>query len=270
MESEVDVSKMEIQQLQKEKDGKIILKIKKTSPEFVNMIRREVIESVPTMTIDTVEFKENSSAVYDEILAHRLGLVPLTTDLKSYNIPAKCKCEGEGCARCQLTLTLKAKGPCNVYASDLKSKDPKVKPVFPKTLITKLLKGQELQLMATAVLGQGKDHMKFAPGLPFYHSSHSFKQLKNIENSEEVRDNCPSGVFKAEKGKLVPVDEGTSHLWETCLPFVPEGSIEVQTDSSEVIFILESWGSLSPKEILVQACDGFQETLNEFEEAMKK
>jgi len=107
------------------------------------------------MAIEDVEVRKNSSSLYDEMIAHRLGLIPLTTDLKSYNLPSECKCEGKGCARCQLVLTLSAKGPGIVYSSSLKSKDPKVKPVFDNFPIVKLLKGQEIELEATATLGTG-------------------------------------------------------------------------------------------------------------------
>jgi len=119
--------KMKINTIQKEKDGKVIFKIDKVSNAFVNMIRREIVEDVPTMAIEEVEFRENDSVLYDEMLAHRIGMIPIATDLKSYIMPAKCKCDGEGCARCQLKMTLSVKGPCTVYAKDIISKDPKVK-----------------------------------------------------------------------------------------------------------------------------------------------
>ena len=174
-EKEEEESKME----QIKKEGKTVIKIKAT-PAFANMLRREIMENVPTMAIENIEFRENGSALYDEIIAHRLGLLPLSTDLKSYVLPSKCKCQGEGCARCQLKMTLTSKGPCTSYASEIKSKDPNVKPVYPKTPIVKLLKGQELELEATAVLGQGKDHSKFVPGIAFYHHAHEFKQTKKL------------------------------------------------------------------------------------------
>ena len=99
---------------------------RKVPVAYLNTIRRFMMEEVPVMAIEDVEFKKNSSVLYDEIIAHRLGLLPLSTDFKSYTLPEKCSCKGEGCARCQLKLTLKGKGPGTVYASDIKTKDPKV------------------------------------------------------------------------------------------------------------------------------------------------
>ncbi len=259
---------MEIKLIQKEKDGKVVFKILKTSAIFANMIRREIMENVPTMAIESVEIRSNNSALYDEIISHRLGLIPLTTDLKSYTLPSKCKCEGEGCARCQLKLTLKVKGPCTVYASDIQSKDPKVIPVFPKTPIVKIIKGQEVEFEATAVLGQGKDHIKFASGLAYYHMDYDFKQSKKLDNVDEIVKSCPAGVFKAEDGKLVPLDETKGFLWDTCLPFTGD-AVTITEKPEEIIFSLESWGQLSPKEILTQACDEFTEQLEEFETLFK-
>jgi len=256
---------MKINTIQKEKDGKCIFKIEKVSNAFVNMIRREIVEDVPTMAIEDVEFRDNDSILYDEMLAHRIGMVPISTDLKSYILPSKCKCDGEGCARCQLKMTLSVKGPCNVYAKDIISKDPKVKPVYPDMLIVKLDKGQKLEFEATATLGNGKDHVKFSPGLPYYHNTSEFKQTKDLENVEEVLSKCPKGVFKAQGKKLVPIDEAKSFLWNSCLSVVPKGSVEIKDKEDEVIFTLESWGQLKCKDVLVEACNQFNEKLETFE-----
>src|SRR3989338_7641852 len=128
------------------KNNKLAFMLKGANAAFANALRRAVLEEVPTMAIEDIEFRKNSSVLYDEIIAHRMGLIPLTTDLETYNLPSDCKCKGEGCASCQVKLTLDVEGPATVYASDLKSKDPKVKPVFPGMPINKLLKGQKLEL----------------------------------------------------------------------------------------------------------------------------
>ncbi len=255
---------MKLEQLGKIKDGKVSFKVS-MQPSFANMVRREILETVPTMAIEDVEIRENSSALYDEMLAHRLGLIPLSTDLKSYEVAPEDLDEDANALKYQLKLTLQAKGPCTVYASDIKSKDPKVKPVYPKMIIAKLLKGQEIELEATAILGRGKKHMKFAPGLAWYTHTYNFKQTKDLDNAEEVVKNCPVGVFKAQKGKLVPQDETKGFMWDTCLPLVPEGSVEITENPEELIFSFESWGQLGPVEVLETACDTFTETLNEFE-----
>jgi DNA-directed RNA polymerase subunit D len=139
-----------------------------------------MIAEVLTMAIEDVEIIKNSSAMYDETLAHRLGLLPLTTDLKSYRM--KKGAEDDGSAACETTLTLKAKGPCTVYASALKSKDPKIVPAHPDMPLCVLLKGQELEIIATAILGHGKEHMKWSPCLAWYGMNLQLLLIKKVNN----------------------------------------------------------------------------------------
>ncbi len=83
--------------------------LKGVTPAIANAIRRTIMAEETTMTIDDVMVVENTSYMYDEILAHRLGLMPLTTDLDSYVLPEECSCGADlGCSRCRTILTLEA------------------------------------------------------------------------------------------------------------------------------------------------------------------
>lgn len=249
------------------KTGAVTFLLKAATPAFANLLRRAMMESVPTMAIDTVEFKENSSVLYDEIIAHRLGLIPLSTDLKSYMLPSKCKCTGEGCNRCQLKLTLKAKGPCTVYASDIKSKDPKVKPVYGDMPIAKLLKGQELELEATATLGQGKQHVKWSPCLAWYVYEPKITVNNDSPKLAECKGRYPPQIF----GKDGRIDKKliTSALVDACDGVCPE-VVRVEYDPNNFLFHIEPWGQLEPKEIAQAAADMILESLQEFEEKLGK
>lgn len=158
---------MDVKLVSKDKQKtKMTFQIKGLSTAYVNTLRRAISDDVPTMAIERVEFIKNASVLYDEFIAHRLGLIVLKTDLKSYTLPDEENPEES--ALNSVKLTLEAKGPGTVYASQIKSKDPKVVPVFPKTPIVKLLKDQELKFVATAVMGIGKTHAKWSPGAAFY------------------------------------------------------------------------------------------------------
>ena len=122
-----------------DKKNRLIFSVKGVDTAYANTLRRIMGFEVPVMAIEDVEFRKNTSILYDEMIAHRLGLIPLSTDLKSYNMMSECKCKGAGCASCTVKLTLKAQGPCTVYASDIKSKDPEIKPLHGKMPIVKLL-----------------------------------------------------------------------------------------------------------------------------------
>ena len=76
---------MDIKVLKKD-DSRSIFRISKINPSIANAIRRYILAYVPTVAIHDVEIKKNGSAIYDEMLAHRLGLIPLKTDLKSYKL----------------------------------------------------------------------------------------------------------------------------------------------------------------------------------------
>jgi len=191
-----------------EKKNRLIFSLKGSDTAYANTLRRIMGFEVPVMAIEDVEFRKNSSILYDEVVAHRLGLVPLSTDLKSYNMMSECKCKGAGCASCTVKLILKAQGPCTVYASDIKTKDPEIKPLYGKMPIVKLLEGQELEFEATAILGQGREHSKWCTGLVFY-------KMPNV-------------------------------------------------DGDEYTFIVESWGQLTPKEIVIKAIDIYNKELEEF------
>ncbi|MEM2874013.1 MAG: DNA-directed RNA polymerase subunit D [Candidatus Nanoarchaeia archaeon] len=130
----------------KQTENEITFIIDGVGPAFLNALRRAAAFEVPVLAIEDVYFTQNSSVLYDEIIAHRLGLIPLKTDLKSYNLPEECSCKGKLCAKCSVKGTLKAKGPATVYAEDLKFKDPAVKAVYGKIPIVKLLEGQNIEL----------------------------------------------------------------------------------------------------------------------------
>ena len=256
---------MEVKILNKSQD-KLVFSINGIKPALANSLRRLMMVEVPVLAIDTVEFSKNSSALYDEIIAHRLGLIPLKTDLKSYNLKEECKCKGKGCALCELKLTLSVNGPNTVYSSNLKSTDPKVIPVYGEIPIVELAKKQSLELIATAILGKGKTHAKFSPGLIYYRSYPIFNvkdksKLKKVE--EELKDIITIKGDKIEIKNVLRWNEGCEEILEM-------NDIEVTYSKENFIFFVESWGQLKPEEIVKKALEIFDEKLDEFGEKLKK
>ncbi len=167
-----------------EHDGtKIKVIIKGIHRSYVNAIRRFAISEVPTMAIDDVVILENSSAIYDELIAHRLGLIPLKTDLARYVLPEECECNSPlGCPKCRVLLVLDAAAIDKtkvVYSGDLVSEDGFVKPISNSIPIVKLAPKQSIKLEAYARLGKGKEHAKWQPT--------TISVLKPISEEE---DNC--------------------------------------------------------------------------------
>ncbi|MGC8928979.1 MAG: DNA-directed RNA polymerase subunit D [Candidatus Woesearchaeota archaeon] len=254
------------------KEPKLSFLIEKFPTAYVNTLRRMIIEEVPTMAIEEVEFFTNDSVLYDEMIAHRLGLIPLTTDLKTYNLPEECSCKGAGCAKCQVKLTLKVKGPKTVYASDLKTTDPKIKPVYPETIIVKLLEGQELELEATAQLGKGKEHTKWSPGHAYYSKVADIKiNNEKIKNPKLCADKCPKKIFKVQNDKLLVDEEKILEctLCKACEEECEENAIKVEEKENEFVFFLESWGQLSAKRIVEEATEEINKKFAQFIECLK-
>lgn len=248
------------------KSKRVSVQFKKANVAMVNTIRRAAIDLVPTMAVDEVIFTKNSSAMYDEIIAHRLGLLVLNTDLKGYNLKEECTCKGEGCAKCQTTLTLKAKGPSTVYAKDIKTKDPKIKPEYEGTPITKLLKGQELEFQANVNLGRGKNHVKHTPCLAW----HTFGATATVNNNhkefEKFKDKYPQEILK--NGKIDTKLIEQYNLFDAC-DGVNDEIVKIDYDPNTITLHIEPWGQLSVKEILLRAVDEVNKLFIEFEEKIK-
>ncbi len=158
---------MKIEVLEKD-EGNLKFVLDESNSAFANALRRIMISEVPTLAIHEVEFFENSSALYDEIISHRLGLIPLITKLREYNFRDECTCKGKGCSNCTVTLSLSKKGPTTVYSGDLKSSDKEAVPADANIPIVKLKEGQKIKLEASAILGRGKEHAKWQPGVISY------------------------------------------------------------------------------------------------------
>jgi DNA-directed RNA polymerase subunit D len=255
---------MKLEKIKEEKKkNKISFLIKDSSEVFANAIRRCIIEEVPTLAIEDLEIKDNSSALYDEMLGLRLGLTPIKTDLKSYELKENCKCEGVGCARCELKMVLKASKKGYVYAQDAESTDPKCTFVYPNMPITKLVGKQKVDVQLTAILGKGKNHVKWCPGLAFY-KKEAMVKVGNVTDAKLVMDNCPDGVFSLSGNKLsVNKDKlAESHLLDYYAEFDKGITVE---NTGDLIFNLESWGQLSNKEILTTAADILVEKAEELE-----
>ncbi len=149
-------------------ERKISFTLEEADVAFANAMRRIMMVEVPTLAVEWVDFHENSSAMYDEVVAHRLGSIPISFDPKMYTFADECVCEGKGCSQCQVYLVLDKKGPCVIYSGDLKSTDEAVKPMDPGFPIVELLEGQNLKLDAIAQLGKGEAHVKWQAAIAAY------------------------------------------------------------------------------------------------------
>tara|TARA_Y100000034_G_C6779767_1_gene348420 strand:- start:77 stop:859 length:783 start_codon:yes stop_codon:yes gene_type:complete len=245
------------------KNNKLTFLINGSDEAFTNGIRRLIIEEVPTLAVEDVEIKANNSALYDEMMALRLGLIPIKTDLKSYRLPKNEEEIIEKSARCTLQLKLKSSKKGYLYAEETQSADPKCTFVYPKMPITKILSKQKIDVTMTAVMGQGKEHIKWAPGWAHFKHQPVIKVGK-IAKPQVLVDAGSDGVFQIKAGKLVVNEEKVyeSKLLEYYAQVESQVSL---TYSDNFIFILESWGQLTNKEILQSAAQILLDKVEECE-----
>jgi DNA-directed RNA polymerase subunit D len=154
----------------KQNKEEINFQIEEMNHSFANELRRIMTSEILTMTIEFVDFKKNDSSFPDELIANRLGQIPLTFDRKAYNLKETCEnCKGKGCSRCQVELVLKKKGSGIIYSGDLKSKAKDVQPMFDKIPIVELFGDKnEVQFEAIAQLGSGRMHAKWQAAVVGY------------------------------------------------------------------------------------------------------
>jgi DNA-directed RNA polymerase subunit D len=244
------------------------------SPAFANAFRRAMIGEVPTLAIEDVRIYDNTSALFDEMLAHRLGLIPIKTDLSSYSTQEKCTCGGVGCPGCTVTYTLSAEGPRMVSSSDLIPQDPKAVPVYDNVPIVKLTKGQKLVLEAKAILNTGREHAKWQPTLVCGYKNHPVVSISEAcDACGMCVEECPRQVLVV-RGKKVEVVNGKlpdcsmCRLCErACLAsgIGDEPAIRVSAEADRYIFVVESDGSLPVKEIMNRALLFIKEHSDELE-----
>ena len=233
-----------------------------SSPGFANTFRRAMIGEVPTLAIEDVRIYDNTSALFDEMLAHRLGLIPIKTDLTTYTTQENCACSGAGCPGCISTFTLSVEGPKTVMSGDLIPQDPKTMPVFDNIPIVKLTKGQKVVIEARAVLNTGREHAKWQPTLVCGYKNYPVVAISDACDACSLCvDECPRGVLAA-KGKKVEVVDGKlpdcsmCRLCErACMAsgIGEEPAIRISAEPDRFIFVVESDGSLPVKEIMERA-----------------
>ena len=134
-------------------DKKISVKLKGISLDYANALRRICLNGVPIFAIDTVDVLENSSVLPDEGIAHRLGMIPLKTELNGIDE-----------SNHRIALVLDSGNTENVKivtSAELESKDEVVKPVSKQIPIVHLAPGQRIKLEAYARLGRGTEHAKW-------------------------------------------------------------------------------------------------------------
>jgi DNA-directed RNA polymerase subunit D len=232
----------------KEKSAEKIVFVSNTNISLANAIRRS-IDEVPILAISEADIYKNDSALYDEIIAHRLGLIPLKNQ--------KMK-EGE-----VVEYKLKAKGDGEGIMIEAKELGDDV--VYPETPIVLLGEGQEIELVAKARAGIGIDHARFSPGLFTYKHLAKISISGEGEKHTELAEMYPE-VFEMFGEKIKVKDASACELDQEDMETYPGISIDFDDN---LVFSIESWGQIEAKEIFTEACKALKNNLSIVSKAIK-
>ena len=231
-----------------QKEKKLIFSME-IEEELANAIRR-YINQIPVLAIDTVEISKNGSPLYDETIAHRLGLIPLEAE----NSPVKKNAK----------LKLSAKKEGIVYSGDLKG----MKLVYEDIPITTLNKNQELEVKATVNIGRGIEHSKYSPGLMSYRNVSEITMDK--EFSDKVKEIC-SNEIKEKGNKIVVYDDKKKGILDVCEGICNANGKKAEVKfSHELIINLESFGQMNVKNVFKKSIDELKKDLSKIPKKLGK
>ncbi|OIO27066.1 DNA-directed RNA polymerase subunit D [Candidatus Micrarchaeota archaeon CG_4_10_14_0_2_um_filter_60_11] len=222
-------------------------------PALLNALRRAVIAELDAFAIDTVEFMENSSPLFNDYLANRIGLVPLTFD-ESASKDA------------QIIFSLEAEAleePRAVYSGELKSQDDLIAVHSTNIPIIKLGKGQVLRLQGTAIMNKGRKHAKFQSAIASYGHLGDYKLAEKCAKcGGEIKARLSKDL--AAKIKSKPVE---SALCFKCEDAAFNKDPSKHPDSKEYIFFVESYNNIPAVRQLQRAIDALENGLEAFNES---
>ncbi|MCW8966064.1 MAG: DNA-directed RNA polymerase subunit D [Candidatus Pacearchaeota archaeon] len=234
-----------------QKENKLIFS-KEINETLANAIRR-YINQIDVLAIDELDISKNDAPLYDETLAHRIGLVPI-------KMPKKVGAKDE------FKISLKTNKEGMVYSGELKGD---VEIVYDKAPLTFLNKNQELEISGIVKIGKGSDHVKFSPGILFYRNRVDIKIDKDCP--KEIIETCPKNIFKIEGNKIVCQNKDKCDMCNMCVDYcdkLDKKCVEIKP-SEELILTLESFGQMSTKDVLGNTINALKKDLDEVSKKIK-
>lgn len=280
--------KIEILEL---KDEYVKFLLTGTDLSMANTLRRAMIAEVPTMAIDLVEIEANNSVMTDEFLAHRLGLIPLTShNANRFKYKQDCDCESL-CKHCSVVFKIDVTNledeKMMVTSKDIKLEtmdemDSRVYPVeFPgedPIMLVKLGKNQSFKARMIANKGIGKEHAKWIPvavatfqGEAIIKLDSSLLEDLTPKLKRDFTNSCPTKVFEySEQNDVVRVanPENCTFCQECVYKAIDMKApdlVSVTEKKDHFIFTVETNGTLRPEEIVLCALSVLKDKLIELE-----
>ena len=239
--------------------------LKDVEAAFANAIRRASLSEVPTLAIDEISIYDNTSVLFDEQIALRLGLVPLAVDdIDAYSTPEDCACGGAGCPGCRINIMLTAEGPRTVYSRDLQISDPGVKVVYEKIPIAVLGEGEKLMIEAYGTVRTGTVHARWQAGTLCGYKNLPRIEIEDCDGCGKCVKVCPRGILVLdESGRVKVTDPVECSLCKLCTDECDIDAIKVSSLPDAFVMAIECDGSLPVEELVIRAADVIRERAEE-------
>eukprot|EP00768_Dysnectes_brevis_P007464 gnl/Dysnectes_brevis/6314_a9706_436.p1 GENE.gnl/Dysnectes_brevis/6314_a9706_436~~gnl/Dysnectes_brevis/6314_a9706_436.p1 ORF type:complete len:375 (+),score=145.64 gnl/Dysnectes_brevis/6314_a9706_436:88-1212(+) len=275
-------------------DEELSLKMTHLDISYINALRRVILADVPTLAVDRVTFVTNTSVFTEQMLAHRLGMVPITAKdaeeggVTDINYWWECNCSGsEGCSQCTVRGTLEISNETtqpipvtdfDIAISGFSTLSQGAENPSPPVLLAKLAPGQAIHADLLIRKGKGRVHAKWTPAVvrvkpkAVIRINPELMETFQGGTDEMVRfiRTCPRGVFEGPPG--LRIDPSRCIFCDQCTQFRPRSPIQGRPcvavpDMSEVIFEIESISALKPMQIFKLAFGELRRTLKWFHTA---
>ena len=231
--------------------------VKGTSTAVINAVRRSVMLHTPCLAIEDVSIYQNDSVLFDEMLAQRLGMLPVKTD-KTYKPGDKVK------------LVLEKEGPCTVYSKDIKSTDPKIDIIDKNIPITKLTKDQKIKIEMYAIMIPGREHAKWQPAIVSYNEVPQVVISKDCNGCGDCEKACPVKIIEMKGKKPVLKDQYKCTLCGACVDSCEKEALKLGFDKGEYVLAIEAVAGLSQKEAIDGATKAIIEKSEDFAKSLQK
>jgi DNA-directed RNA polymerase I and III subunit RPAC1 len=274
----------------------LVFDITGVDPTLVNSLRRIMIAEIPTMAIETVIINQNTSIIPDEVLAHRLGLIPILADADDFEekkenedfnekncikftLNVKCEKNKNGIINNEQIfsrdLNLEFLGDQKNKFYDNKTKKYTIGLVNDDIYLNKLAPGMEIDLVCYCVKGIGRTHAKWSPVCTAYYKLlNKINIIKEISgnDAEELKQLCPKGVFIVNKKGNAEV--GNIRECTSCRECIRQDKfkdfIELGKIADHYEFHIESVGMYTPESIFFRAINVLKNKIKIWHELLKE
>jgi DNA-directed RNA polymerase subunit D len=231
-----------------------------------------MISELPKLAVDDVVIYDNTSALFDEIISHRLGLIPIPTDLSLLTFKDKCVCKGKGCPNCTVRYTLSKEGEGMIFSGDLQPAEKSWAITEEKIPIVELFGEQRLILEVEAVLGLGRIHAKWqAVQSPSYRMEPLIEfDSKRLDDVKGFIEKLPLDLVKIKGNKLEISDIKKMPVLESYMDKENVDFITITKDMNNVLFSFETDGSFSARDALLESAKILENKYSELSKLLKK